>query len=42
MPLTEDEAVIETHSLFMTALLERIICAMKHIKLFDHKIAELM
>ena len=42
MPLTEDEAVIDTHSLFMTALLERIICAMKHIKLFDHKIAELM
>ncbi len=42
IPLTEDEAVIDTHSLFMTALLERIICAMKHIKLFDHKIAELM
>ena len=42
MPLTEDEAVIETHSMFMTALLERIICAMKSIKLFDHKSSELM
>lgn len=42
MPLTEDEAVIESHSMFMTALLERIICAMKNIKLFDHKTSELM
>lgn len=42
MPLTEDEAVIETHSMFITALPERIICVMKNIKLFDHKTAELM
>ena len=42
MPLIEDKAVIDTNSMFMNALLERIICAMKNIKLFDHKTAELM
>lgn len=42
MPLIENKAVIETHSMFMTDLLERIICVMKNIKLFDQKASELM
>lgn len=42
LPLTNDEAVIDTHAMLAVALVEQIAILMKHIRCFDKKIAELM
>ena len=41
-PLTDDEAVIESHAMLVTFFIERISNSMKHIKEYDKAISALM